>query len=72
MLLPLPQDWRKHILGAADTAAARFFNTTEMKVLKEDEFDGWVPCDQAAAAFLIRPQVALKTSTHHVRTDISS
>ena len=61
------QDWRKHALGAADTAAARFFNAAEASVLKADMFGAWVTCDQAAAAILIRPQIALKTSPHHVR-----
>ncbi|XP_043218620.1 probable uridine nucleosidase 2 isoform X2 [Amphibalanus amphitrite] len=66
----LDMSWRKAVLGAVDSAAARLFNAAEARVLEDDMFGSWITCDQAAAALLVRPQIARNTSAHHASVEL--
>ncbi|XP_037088271.1 uncharacterized protein C1683.06c-like [Pollicipes pollicipes] len=66
----LDMAWRKTVLGAVDSPAARFFGAAERAVLEDRTFGDWITCDQAAAAMLIRPEIVLKQSTHHATVEL--
>ncbi|XP_047113623.1 uncharacterized protein C1683.06c-like isoform X1 [Schistocerca piceifrons] len=62
--------WRNDVLGKIQSPQMQLLNQAEAKVIARHYKDGWVQCDPAAAAILMRPSIASSKVTHYVMVEL--
>lgn len=62
--------WRSDVLGKIESPQMQLLNQAEAKVIATNFKEGWVQCDPAAAAILMRPSIVTAKVTHYAMVEL--